>query len=392
MEPVEHSTAASRPATDEALDFFRRLEAQLGQSQHLLQRQVADLQARLAQASAERRQELDERERLARRLQGLFELLPGGIVVLDGHGVVCEANPAAAALLGEPLVGQAWRAVIARCFAPRADDGHEISLRDGRRLSITTRSLEGEPGQLVSLTDLTHTRQLQDQLARHQRLSELGRMVASLAHQIRTPLTAAMLYASHLAERPPLPVDQQVRFATRLKDRLHDLEGQVRDMLLFARGDLPLDDRLAPEALFRALQAAAEPLVGEAQVRWQLEPCGGRLLCNRDTLVGALLNLIENALQAAPEGARLKVHGHRRGDRWCLAVSDRGPGMPAEVLRRFGEPFFTTRPTGTGLGVAVFKAVARAHQGELHLLSRRGLGTCIRLSLPLVAPSGQEET
>src|SRR3990167_8136157 len=128
-------------------------------------------------------------------------------------------------------------------FAPREDDGHEISLKDGRRLAMATRSLNGEPGQLILLTDLTETRRLQEQLSRHERLSALGRMVASLAHQIRTPLSAALLYASHLTEQV-LPVDQQQRFASRLKERLHELEHQVRDMLVFARGDLPLPDRL----------------------------------------------------------------------------------------------------------------------------------------------------
>lgn len=88
------------------------------------------------------------------------------------------------------------------------------------------------------LTDLTETRQLQEQLARHERLSALGRMVASLAHQIRTPLSAAMLYAGHLQEGV-LPAKTRQRFAGRLKDRLHELEHQVRDMLVFARGELP---------------------------------------------------------------------------------------------------------------------------------------------------------
>ncbi|MFP3831013.1 PAS domain-containing protein, partial [Pseudomonas sp. SIMBA_021] len=81
-------------------------------------------------------------ERLANRLQNLLDLLPGGVIVIDGHGLVREANPAACELLGEPLIGELWRQVIARSFAPRKDDGHEISLRDGRRLSIATRSLD----------------------------------------------------------------------------------------------------------------------------------------------------------------------------------------------------------------------------------------------------------
>src|SRR5690606_18469512 len=120
----------------------------------------------------------------------------------------------------------------------------------------------------VLLTDLTETRRLQDQLARHERLSALGRMVASLAHQIRTPLSAALLYASHLSEQE-LPFEQQQRFAGRLKERLHELEHQVRDMLVFARGELPLPDRIAPHALFEALRGAAAPHVQGMNVRWQ---------------------------------------------------------------------------------------------------------------------------
>src|SRR5690606_2292395 len=209
------------------------------------------------------------------------------VIVIDGQGVVREANPVARQLLGLPLLGMLWRQVIARNFAPRKDDGHEIPLKDGRRLSIATRSLTGEPGQLVLLTDLTETRRLQDQLARHERLSALGRMVASLAHQIRTPLSAALLYASHLTEQV-LPVEQQQRFAGRLKERLHELEHQVRDMLVFARGELPLPDRLTPMALFDALRGAAESHLQGHVVRWQCEARDGTLLCNRDTLVGAL--------------------------------------------------------------------------------------------------------
>ncbi|MCY1351772.1 Signal transduction histidine-protein kinase AtoS [compost metagenome] len=378
---------ASRAGVEQAFALFEQMSSQLSQSYNLLEARVADLKGQLALVSAQRMQELAEKERLAHRLQSLLDLLPGGVIVIDGQGVVREANPVAVSLLGKPLEGMLWRDVIARCFAPREDDGHEISLKDGRRLSIATRSLSGEPGQLVLLNDLTETRRLQDQVARNERLSALGRMVASLAHQIRTPLSAAMLYASHLSEQV-LEVEQQQRFAGRLKERLHELEHQVRDMLVFARGDLPLPDRLAPKALFEALRVAAEPHLGGMQVRWQCDAQGGELLCNRDTLVGTALNLIDNAIQAAGRGARLKVHLYRRDDTLRLCISDDGPGIDAAILARLGEPFFTTKTTGTGLGLAVVKAVARAHRGELQLRSRPGRGTCASLLLPLI-PAAQ---
>ncbi|WP_312954205.1 sensor histidine kinase [Pseudomonas songnenensis] len=369
-----------------SLELFRQLSSQLGASEDLLRAHVDELEGRLAEAGALRRQELEEKERLAQRLQNVLDLLPGGVIVIDGQGVVRDANPVGLELLGEPLVGAPWRDVIARCFAPRKDDGHEVSLRNGRRLSIATRSLSGEPGQLVLLTDLTETRRLQDQLARHERLSSLGRMVASLAHQIRTPLSTALLYASHL-ELGGLNEEQQRRFAGSLKARLHELEHQVRDMLVFARGDLPLNDRLTPVELMGALRSAAEsPLQGVA-VRWQCDVHGGEILCNRDTLIGALLNLVENALQACEGERRLKIHLYCREQTLRVCISDNGKGVDADILARLGEPFFTTRATGTGLGLAVAKAVARAHRGELQLRSRAGRGTCASVKLPLIPVS-----
>ncbi|HBO9104810.1 TPA: PAS domain-containing protein [Pseudomonas aeruginosa] len=344
-QPADTAEATSRAGLEQAFALFNQMSSQLSESYSLLEERVTELKGQLALVSAQRMEELAEKERLANRLQSLLDLLPGGVIVIDAHGVVREANPAALGLLGEPLVGMLWREVIARCFAPREDDGHEISLRDGRRLSIATRSLNGEPGQLILLNDLTDTRRLQEQLARHERLSALGRMVASLAHQIRTPLSAALLYAGHLSEQA-LPTDQQQRFAGRLKERLHELEHQVRDMLVFARG--------------------------------------GELLCNRDTLVGTVLNLVENAIQACGPELRLKVHLYARADSLRLSVSDNGPGMDPATLARLGEPFFTTKTTGTGLGLAVVKAVARAHQGQLQLRSRPGRGTCATLILPLI--------
>jgi two-component system sensor histidine kinase FlrB len=99
--------------------------------------------------------------------------------------------------------------------------------------------------------------------------------------------------------------------------------------------------------------------------------------------VGAVLNLIENAIQASDADVRLKVHLYTRGNTLRLCVSDSGSGIEPAVLARLGEPFFTTKTTGTGLGLTVVKAVARAHQGELQLRSRLGRGTCATVCLPL---------
>lgn len=371
----------------QAHELFSRMSEQLRTSQGLLEQQVAQLKAELAEVSAQRTRELAEKARLADRLQKLLDLLPGGVIVLDGRGIVREANPVARELLGEPLEGQLWRELIRDRFAPRDDDYHEVSLRTGRRVSLATRSLRGEPGQIILLTDLTETRQLQAQLARNERLSALGRMVASLAHQIRTPLSAALLYASHL-NQPELAENHRQRFSQRIKDRLQTMELQVRDMLTFAKGDLPLNSQVTAQDLFVLVQQQADSLIGEAgaDCRWDdRAPRDTRLLCNQETLVGAVLNLIENAIQAGAPAPRLKVIQRLQEGRLSISVVDGGRGMSRAELVKIGEPFYTTRDQGTGLGVSVVKSVAQAHGGAFMLRSRAGQGSWAEMVLPVLS-------
>ena len=170
------------PSSDElkkAFEAFNAMSEQLSKSYQVLESRVSTLTDELDTVSAKRLDELAEKEQLASRLESLLNVLPGGVIVLDKRGVITQANPAAYDMLGEPLEGELWRDVIKRSFRPREDDGHEVSTQDGRRYSIATRSL-AEDGQIILLTDNTETRQLQDELSRHERLSALGKMVFCL--------------------------------------------------------------------------------------------------------------------------------------------------------------------------------------------------------------------
>src|SRR5690554_6172914 len=127
-------------------------------------------------------------------LDAVLGAMPNGVVMLDSQGMISHANPAAQTLLGHRLVNHLWRDIIASAFAPRDDDGHEVSLASGARVRLDISALSPHPGQLIVITDMSETRALQERVSHMQRLSAMGRMVASLAHQIRTPLSAAMLY------------------------------------------------------------------------------------------------------------------------------------------------------------------------------------------------------
>jgi two-component system sensor histidine kinase FlrB len=380
--PTEQPRAAAQLAS--AFELFNELSSQLADTYREMEERVGQLDSELHQVAEQRLRELQQKERFAARLQSLLALLPAGVIVLDQSGRIAEANPAASELLGTALTGELWREVIQRCFAPRNDDGHEISLKDGRRISIATRSLDGEPGQLLLLTDLTETRALQQRLARHERLSEMGRMMSSLAHQIRTPLSAAMLYAGHLCAGG-LPVAQAQKFSQKLLDRLVHLEQQVKDMLIFVRGDVKLTDTIQTGELIVALEQAIEAPIASAHAQVTLENrCADALIhCNKDSVVGALTNLVNNALQACGRGALIQINCTSLDGWVSIAVTDNGPGFDSAVAQKIAEPFFTTKAQGTGLGLAVVRAVADAHHGLFSITSTPGSGACAELRLPL---------
>lgn len=321
------------------------------------------------------------------RLQLLVQVLPTGVVELDQRGYVAKANPVAVSMLGEPLIGQRWLDIVTRSFRPRSDDGLEVSLHDGRRVKLAITSLDPLAGQLIVLTDLTETRQLQSRLSHLQRLSGLGKMMASLAHQIRTPLASAMLYAQNLTNSK-LNAESRSQFSNKLLSRLQDLEQQVNDLLLFARaGREQQVAELSMQQLLTEVYSSVEALVVAEQghIAVELPNPDLQVLGNHTALTGALANLIHNALQHAGPGAKIDLSAapDARGQFVVLAVEDRGPGVPHELQQQIFEPFFTTRNNGTGLGLAVVQAVAHSHHGSVRCLNGTHGGARFEMRLPI---------
>ncbi|WP_273022315.1 ATP-binding protein [Rheinheimera sp.] len=325
-------------------------------------------------------------------LDPVLQALPAAVILLDQRGVVYQANPAAVTMLGEPLVGEAWFSIISRCFSPRRDDGLEVSLKDGRRVKLQINALlthteYTQPGQLIMLTDLTETRQLQSRVGQMQRLSVLGKMMATLAHQIRTPLSAAMLYAQNLAN-PRATWQVQQQFQQKLLSRLQDLEQQVSDMLLFARsGSSQQVAEFTLDQLITEIETAVDALLVQHDADFTLlcsEP-SLRLIGNQHALCGAIQNLIQNSLQAIPANAKivleLKASAQHSG-KLLLRLTDNGPGVAPALHDNLFEPFVTGRAQGTGLGLAVVQAVAHSHHGSVRYVPT-GQGACFEMLLPL---------
>lgn len=325
----------------------------------------------------------------AQQMAQILEAMPSGVVILNADGIVTLANPVAVELLDRPLEGERWLSVIARAFSPQDDDGHEVSLKNGRRVKLAITPLE--PGQLILLTDLTETRLLQRNLAHLQRLSALGKMVATLAHQIRTPLSAALLYAANLAS-PKLSHDSRSRFQQKLVDRLNELERQVNDMLLMARGkvEAPMSPMSLADIIAPVL-ATCEPIAADkaCALRFQDESLGAMMSASQSALSSAINNLLMNSLEA---GARhILLHGSVQDGRLVLAVVDDGKGLESGSEQQVMEPFFTTKAQGTGLGLAVVQTVVRNHGGELKMQCASNRGCSVMLKFPVISEDSVKE-
>ena len=387
---IDSDQIKRQQSLEAAFAYFSETSEQLAKSYQLLEGKVAQLGRELDRSEAAREQESRRNVELESRMQTLIDFLPGGVIVLDAHGVVIECNPAAATLLSTTIKGKIWRHVIAECFAPKNDDGYEVSTKSGKRLSVSTSSF-GKEGQLILLTDQTETRKLQDTLSRSERLSAMGKMVSALAHQIRTPLSAAMLYAGHLCDQD-LEQDTQQNFARKCLARLQHMEKQVRDMMLFVKNELPLNDVLNAYELESELKAAAEAAVSTDGIfcEWKNNCSLVTIKCQKDALVSALMNLINNAIQSAEKPVRIGVSFstvHIQQQRYLrVSVRDDGDGMSHQTLQEIEQVFTTTKAQGTGLGLAVVRSVAKAHGALFALESELGTGTTAYMDIPLISP------
>src|SRR5271170_5650436 len=206
---------------------FGSVSEQLSGHFESLRAQVAQLRAELGEAHA-------DKEHLAARLSALIKGLPGGVLVLDSAGEIQECNPVARELLGEPLLAQSFAAVLERAKASGGIAGEHTELRSGKFVNISRRELQSG-GEVVLLTDVTEAHLMQVFLTRQQRLLTLGELAAGLAHQIRTPLAAALLYASQMSLGPRNTADLE-SCAEKTVGSLKQLDKLVNDMLAFSHG------------------------------------------------------------------------------------------------------------------------------------------------------------
>jgi len=352
-----------------------------------------------------------------RDLAHLLDALPDGVVVLDRAGCVEQVNAEASRILGlspdalagrpvEKLLGASHAvARLAREALGRGGTSLEseclVPQRFGPALVIEVAAaplFDGGTtvdGAVLALRDRTLQQQLSHIVSERERLVAFGRIAAGIAHEVKNPLGGIRGAGELLALRA---ADKKTREAAELIVREADRIGSlVDDLMVFARGDAL---RIAPVNLHQILDdvldlLAHDPIGAHCRVERRFDPSLPEIPADADRLTQVFLNLGRNALQAMEGGGTLTIstrmtleHRLAGADGEPVAtvlieLRDSGPGIAPEVLERLGTPFFTTRPGGTGLGLALSQHWITRHGGTLRIESAPGQGTLARVFLPL---------
>jgi PAS domain S-box-containing protein len=410
MEPVLGVVAAAR---DGAVTIGLRSHA--GRSLRLT---LTPGPGTIVMAAAEDIEEIDRLRRDARRarehLAKVLRSVADAILTLTIEGRISSGNDAVERALGWPPASLQDSEVTELCADDRsrrrAQQLREEVLRSGfAERELKLRKKEGgalvaevsallladdeerPAGMIWRVHDLTERRRgdaerkrLQARLLHTERLSALGEMAARIAHEVRNPLVSIGAAAQVVAEElgAASPVAGEVGAIAREVKRLDSI---VSDFLKFARprrAELRQCDLANVVDETAALVRAKAP---ETRLELNLErPLEAR--CDPDAIKQVLLNVLLNAVEAAPRSqpdSVIECDGHTVGGQLIMSVADRGPGIPDHVRRRVFDPFFSTKTRGTGLGLAVSKQIVDEHHGRIRLFNRRGGGTRVVIELPV---------
>ncbi|MFV0435943.1 MAG: two-component system sensor histidine kinase NtrB [Desulfopila sp.] len=251
-------------------------------------------------------------------------------------------------------------------------------------LFLVLRTIVSRAGQIMENRAMERLR-LEEQLNQAERLAHLGTMVATVSHEIKSPLGIVRSTAEILEKRIKKVAPGSEHLAKIIMDETSRLNDIVVEFLDFARPQEPkLRSASLNELVEKALGFIAHKLAEQKiELRKEIDANLPRVMLDPDQFYRALLNILVNAIQAMPDGGDLQVRtqvGSR--ERVVLTVTDSGMGMSEEKAAQIFRPFFTDKHKGTGLGLSITKNIIDGHNGEIHIESIEDVGTTFYISLP----------
>ncbi len=397
---MEHASAGA--SLLEAFERFSERTVALERAYEDLQRRAAEINLELERTNRLLEEKVRQLDIARNFMHSMINSIPAGVLVVDGACRIKMMNPTAAALWGvDPSVveGKLLRDVVGEHAFLLEDTirqrkavsaRREVVTADGFRrvLSTTVNPVVGSDGTFAGAVqvdqDITEMLEMERRMLHDQRLVELGKRIASIAHEVRKPLNGIKGFASLLGREAG---EERIRRKVeRIIDSVDGLNSMLEDLLDFARpggvGAGKCD--LARQIGMVVDLVRADGLPAGVNIDVQV-PLEYRMVKADGTAVRQmLLNLVKNAVEAVGDDGNVYVRVGPAGEgRVRVEVEDDGPGIPAEAAQRIFEPFFTTKRGGSGLGLAVVSRLAARHGTEVKVENGPKGGAVFRFELPL---------
>jgi PAS domain S-box-containing protein len=388
-----------------------------------LQHTVAQLQAVEEQVHQQHAELVETRQQVEMErahYTALFDLAPDAYLITNAAGVIQQANRAAVALLAispEVLVGKplllwiakedrlAFHTQLSRLTQEQQVHDWELWLQPQQgsvfpvsiTVAVRQHPHEDQPVLYWLVRNLTERKRVEETLRRTESLALLGKLAAGVSHEIRNPLGAIVLHMDLLEEElevllPECPA-QIAEPLAEIKTQLTRLNNLVQDYLSLARlASLQREPMDIGTFIDDFLQEVAPQVVQRGVTLRREGPASlGLVALHANTFRRVLLNLVQNALDAMPQGGTLTLRGWQTASHVHLDICDTGTGVPADQLGQIFEPLYTTKPAGTGLGLYMVREIVAAHEGESHITSQVGHGTTFTITLPLVCAASASQ-
>jgi len=387
---------SAAPRSDNASAF-------MAASMQAVIKKLKEQEKELERLHHEERDRADLTERLS---EEVTRNMPAGLVVVNAQSIITSANPAAEQTLGHrglnfrrasEALGERsdLSRLIGECLTTgkifrREQIEHRDAAGDIRQLGVTIspirKGTDDVSGAICLLTDLTELATLQKQMQLKENLAALGELSAGIAHEFKNALATISGYAQLIQSENPGP--EVADNADKILEQTRNITHVVTEFLRYAR---PLDISHEQVALNSIIErAVAEVSEAFPLVRLRAEGAFGEVAGDDGLIRQALLNLTRNAAEAcgtAPNGGKVILRGEnlqRDGHAFQrITVFDNGPGIPRDVQAKLFRPFFTTKPNGTGLGLAVVQKIVLQHGGQIEANNRPEGGAAFTVTLPL---------
>ena len=370
--PIQHDVQALA----DAFQLFTQTTQRMEEAYQRLQARVEELDQELAFTSA--------------YLRNILESMSDGVIAVDLDGNVTAFNSAARDILGyasDELVGRPFGSVFGRDFAAQfGSPGYELRAKDGRAVLVAERDApicdkdHQEIGQVKVFQDLTQLEALREQVRQQDRLAALGKMAATVAHEIRNPLGGIRGFAALLA-RDVVADDPKARLVDKILIGVKQLDRVVSDLLEYTR---PLELQLRPWPCSELLESAwgfVDPAGRTVEFDVAIDP-DLFVHADADKIRQVFLNLLLNALQSIDERGSIHVAAQCEDRMVTVSFADSGCGIPADRMANIFSPFFTTKEKGTGLGLAIASKIVEGHGGRISVDSTVGGGSTFHVRLP----------